>query len=999
MSVRNRGRRALGLACAGIVSWPVAVYAAPFVWSNGAGTNVFNTAGNWTPAGGPPNDTADRATFDGTQAGSSTFTVTFTGSLTNDLLEMTAPSGVVTFDLKGFTYTLERFGSGMEVGNAAGDNAGLVLTSTTGIGTVRLVDPSVVDLEVGNAAGATGALTVGANVRVEFDRILAGTSGGTGRVDIINGAVVAPIDASAGDTFIGLSGGTGTLNVSGAGTQFEHDDLVVGSGSGKGTVTFSSGASIIGGTFGARIGSADGNGPAQGTLTVTGAGTTWDVGGIDVGQSGGTGSLSISGGAAVTASSLDVALQAPLPAVTENSTGTVTVSGSSTKLTLTFGMKLGNPGTGIVTISSGAEVNTDTGGSSNQGTSIGAVAGSTGSVTLSGTGTKWNSGRHVYVGGTSTGAGGSGTLTIGSNTALTIARDDAQVLKIWGPGTLNLNGGTIVTPDFEVAGGTFNWTSGTLDVRDAMTLGLGATGSGLVLSSGKTLRVANALTIAAGVPLALDGGQLAIGSLSNSGIIQVRAGALNQLIPSITNEAPGLFLVSGATLSSPSDLVNHGELRLEGGLSQITAPSLTSDGLVAGDGRINAPLNNLANGEVRLAAGQRLAFQGTTHANSGVVHVQDATADFIGALTNTGQVDVIGGFLKVTGAMTNAASGLAGGRNAVLRFDGGLSNSGRLGLSFGVSDVFGSINNAATGRIIVSGASQATFYGPITHEGSLVVSTGSTAVFFAPVNGPGTVAGDGTIHFEMGRSSLGPLDGGGAVGVKPLAVVIADRFRQASLNVEGVAQVRPDGTDQGTSRVGSLTIAGGPDAWTGSLDLSNNDLVLQPTAATASSVLAAAVDQVRHARNGGRWDRPGLTSSSAARDPARITTLAVVGNRAEDGSALMSKFSGQAVDENSVLVKYTYYGDANLDGRVSLLDYFLVDLGRARRSADWGAGDFDFSGGPAGPDDYLLMDRAFLGQGRALGLAAPLGAAAVPEPAGAVLLGAAGMLALRRRRA
>ena len=110
-----------------------------FTWTNTAGTNVFNTAGNWAPAGGPPNDTNDVAIFDGTNPGAATFTVTFNAALTNDQLLMTAPSGVVTFDLKGFTYTLDRFGTSLSIGNFAGDDASLILTSTAGTGLAPLM--------------------------------------------------------------------------------------------------------------------------------------------------------------------------------------------------------------------------------------------------------------------------------------------------------------------------------------------------------------------------------------------------------------------------------------------------------------------------------------------------------------------------------------------------------------------------------------------------------------------------------------------------------------------------------------------------------------------------------------------------------------------------------------------------------------------------------------------------------------------------------------------
>ena len=48
-----------------------------------------------------------------------------------------------------------------------------------------------------------------------------------------------------------------------------------------------------------------------------------------------------------------------------------------------------------------------------------------------------------------------------------------------------------------------------------------------------------------------------------------------------------------------------------------------------------------------------------------------------------------------------------------------------------------------------------------------------------------------------------------------------------------------------------------------------------------------------------------------------------------------------------VLVKHTYNGDADLSGRVDVLDYFAIDAGKAQRRSGFASGDFDFSGGHA----------------------------------------------------
>ena len=209
--------------------------------------------------------------------------------------------------------------------------------------------------------------------------------------------------------------------------------------------------------------------------------------------------------------------------------------------------------------------------------------------------------------------------------------------------------------------------------------------------------------------------------------------------------------------------------------------------------------------------------------------------------------------------------------------------------------------------------------------------------------------------------------------------------RARALAVDGgTVVIAADGTAEGVSVVEDLTIAAA-----GTLDLTDNDLRVRTTdAQQRDAMLARVAGFIRSARNGsgGRWTGGGLTSSAAAVNP--LTTLAV------------------GADANDVLVKYTYNGDANLDGRVNSDDYFRIDSGFLTQPADpiYAQGDFNYDS-LINSDDYFLIDSAFLGQGAALGsgdeLQLPVGAvASVPEPGVAVtvLACAAGVMRRRRRR-
>jgi hypothetical protein len=85
-------------------------------------------------------------------------------------------------------------------------------------------------------------------------------------------------------------------------------------------------------------------------------------------------------------------------------------------------------------------------------------------------------------------------------------------------------------------------------------------------------------------------------------------------------------------------------------------------------------------------------------------------------------------------------------------------------------------------------------------------------------------------------------------------------------------------------------------------------------------------------------------------------------------------FAGQAIDTTAVLVKYTYYGDADFNGVVNFDDYSRTDAGFSGGKTGWINGDFDLNG-TIDFDDYSLIDLAFNTQGGAL---RPLLAPAAP---------------------
>jgi hypothetical protein len=113
------------------------------------------------------------------------------------------------------------------------------------------------------------------------------------------------------------------------------------------------------------------------------------------------------------------------------------------------------------------------------------------------------------------------------------------------------------------------------------------------------------------------------------------------------------------------------------------------------------------------------------------------------------------------------------------------------------------------------------------------------------------------------------------------------------------------------------------------------------------------------------------------------------------GVALVSTFEDVSVSNTDVLIKYTYFGDANLDGVVNGSDYTLIDNGFNNSLTGWRNGDFNYDGVVNG-DDYTLIDNAFNTQGPALSAISLEATAtaqvsvqstlAVPEPRSAIFV-------------
>lgn len=143
------------------------------------------------------------------------------------------------------------------------------------------------------------------------------------------------------------------------------------------------------------------------------------------------------------------------------------------------------------------------------------------------------------------------------------------------------------------------------------------------------------------------------------------------------------------------------------------------------------------------------------------------------------------------------------------------------------------------------------------------------------------------------------------------------------------------------------------------LDLAANNLIID-AGFMQTTVLQSVTAWIASARNAlTPWSGPGITSSIAGITPR--TGLAAIANVDRLGGPVRGSLEGQPVGQDAVLVKYTWDGDANLDGLIDIDDYFLADTGLALALAGYANGDFDYDLF-IDADDFFLIDLAYLQQ-------------------------------------
>jgi hypothetical protein len=354
---------------------------------------------------------------------------------------------------------------------------------------------------------------------------------------------------------------------------------------------------------------------------------------------------------------------------------------------------------------------------------------------------------------------GSGTINVLGDGVFTTGTGPVAINAT---GTVNVDGGTFnVNGPVTNNGGTVNFTAGAINVTGDLTLGAaGLLRKNTTLTRDHALSITGTTTIEPSRNLTIDGSQFSTGALAGGGSLDFRRGTVSITGPAglaigpagplgsavslgagqtlnVTNTATvqggaSLLIETGGTLNAAT-LANNGNVTLDGINATLGGGMINNAGVLRGDGRVTAAVNNLAAGEIRAELGRTLRFTGMP-------------------VSNNARMTLQGGALQFGQAFTNAASGVISGRGALF-FDGGLTNQGKMQFSGGPTDIYGNVSftsGAGGGELINSGgANVVTFYGNVTHNGDEIrTSPTNTTVFFGDVSGAGPFTGTGAVRFE-----------------------------------------------------------------------------------------------------------------------------------------------------------------------------------------------------------------------------------------------------------
>ena len=600
---------------------------------------------------------------------------------------------------------------------------------------------------------------------------------------------------------------------------------------------------------------------------------------------------------------------------------------------------------------------------------------------------------------TGTGSNPAGSINVGAASTLTINGNLIQggnaagttggtvLLSKTGPGTLVVNGNLSTFPT-AAGGGTAASTSslnvgtGTLvlsgDNSGRLTYSNQATGNTLqttLVQGGATLQLqANAANTTGGVSTAL-GRENTQATIASGGTIA-------------TNATTGVIRLAGNTPAAPSTV----QLRSD---SDVTFAGFNNASIAVNTGNAVFDVGSLSGTTtgktISIAPGNNPTPASGTPGISGSGITITATGSngyklAIGNLFLRNFDNVLANTADVLLGNVIANSTTASTSNVVLAL-GGTSTTGLsavTGVISGSADGSGSMSVSKFGGGIWSLTNTNTYAGATTiNAGTLQLGDGTAGRDGTIANTSGVINNATLVYNRFAASAAAyVISGTGAVvksGVGSQVLSGANTYSGTTTVNAGTLELAP------VAQAPVLTNAGGADVVGGQLQL---DYTGASIADTVRGILSASFQDAT---------TPGVMETGQIRS----------------STATASRGLGYRDTGTAVIVKVALFGDADLDGGVSINDFNALagNFGQSTGKV-WVDGDFDYDGGVS-INDFNLLAGGF---GQSLpasseawtgllafaaahnDLAAFEAVTGVPEPTGLALIAAGGTLAFRRRR-